>query len=262
MKSLLVRCYPAAWQARYGDEFRMLLDERPLGPYDVVDVLLGALDARLRSRRSGAAGTSQGRGLPMSLRLGGIAAIFGSAIFTFVVVATLSGAFALDPRILIASFLIGLVLLLIALTILSAFQARTFAGLVWTAFGLAAFGVTAWVFGLLGLLAISEGSIPAGGTVQTLADAGFAVGGLAAVVGFALFGVATFRSAELSRAGAVLLACGPGLMAVAWVGAFVVSWDIGAGLMLAGLTNFFVGWLLLGIAAIRMDDHMPAVRVP
>jgi uncharacterized membrane protein len=51
-------------------------------------------------------------------------------------------------------------------------------------------------------------------------------------------------------------------MAVAWVGAFVVSWDIGAGLMLAGLTIFFVGWLLLGIAAIRMDDHMPAVRVP
>ena len=28
---LLLRCYPARWRARYGDEFAAVLDERPLG---------------------------------------------------------------------------------------------------------------------------------------------------------------------------------------------------------------------------------------
>ena len=60
MRRLLIRCYPARWRARYGDEFLALLEERPLGPYDVPDILLGALDARLRSQR--AAGSTE-RGL-------------------------------------------------------------------------------------------------------------------------------------------------------------------------------------------------------
>ena len=50
MRTLLIRCYPAAWRERYGDEFEAVLEERPLGPFDVADVLLGALDARLRMR--------------------------------------------------------------------------------------------------------------------------------------------------------------------------------------------------------------------
>ena len=51
MRSLLIRCYPARWRDRYGDEFEAILDERPLGPFDVADILLGALDARLRHAR-------------------------------------------------------------------------------------------------------------------------------------------------------------------------------------------------------------------
>ena len=41
----LVRLYPASWRARYGEEFEALLEERPLGPFDVADVLLSAVDA-------------------------------------------------------------------------------------------------------------------------------------------------------------------------------------------------------------------------
>ena len=78
MKTILVRCYPARWRERYGDEFLALLEERPLGPYDVADILLGALDARLRSHR--AAGSPE-RGVPMSLRLGGYAAILGAVLW-------------------------------------------------------------------------------------------------------------------------------------------------------------------------------------
>ena len=59
MRSLLIRFYPAAWQARYGDEFAAILEDRPLGPFDVADVLLGALDAQLHLRGLGAASQHQ-----------------------------------------------------------------------------------------------------------------------------------------------------------------------------------------------------------
>ena len=44
----LVRLYPAAWRARYGDEFAELLAARPPALRDRVDIAVGALDARLR----------------------------------------------------------------------------------------------------------------------------------------------------------------------------------------------------------------------
>ena len=47
MTSLLLRFFPARWRARYGDEFEALLAERPIGPFDVADVLLAAIDAHL-----------------------------------------------------------------------------------------------------------------------------------------------------------------------------------------------------------------------
>ena len=50
MSAWLVRCYPATWRVRYGDGFEAVMDERPLGPLDMADILLGALDAHLRQR--------------------------------------------------------------------------------------------------------------------------------------------------------------------------------------------------------------------
>lgn len=47
---LLLRLYPAAWRARYEDEFLAVLEARPLSPFDAFDIGLGALDARLRRR--------------------------------------------------------------------------------------------------------------------------------------------------------------------------------------------------------------------
>ena len=78
--SLLVRAYPARWRARYGDEFLAVLEARPLGPFDVADVLLGALDAHLHLRGLGAA-SEHGKGFAMTLRLGGYAAIVGGSLF-------------------------------------------------------------------------------------------------------------------------------------------------------------------------------------
>ena len=91
MIALLLRLYPARWRARYGDEFATVLEERPLGPFDVADVLLGALDAHLHLRGLGAA-SQHAKGFAMSLRIGGYAAIVGGVLlFTSLVAGQLIG---------------------------------------------------------------------------------------------------------------------------------------------------------------------------
>lgn len=47
VRSWLIRLYPRAWRARYGDEFDILLEECLRSPLDVLDIFLGALDAHL-----------------------------------------------------------------------------------------------------------------------------------------------------------------------------------------------------------------------
>ncbi len=44
---LLLRLYPATWRARYGEEFGELMRVRPPSPRDQIDIVLGAVDARL-----------------------------------------------------------------------------------------------------------------------------------------------------------------------------------------------------------------------
>jgi len=48
VRSWLVRLYPRAWRERYAAEFDALLDECLRSPLDVVDVMLGAMDAHLQ----------------------------------------------------------------------------------------------------------------------------------------------------------------------------------------------------------------------
>ena len=50
--SSLVYLYPRAWRERYGDEFLELLEGRPATPRLAADVILGAIDARLRPQVS------------------------------------------------------------------------------------------------------------------------------------------------------------------------------------------------------------------
>jgi len=47
MHGLLMRCYPAPWRERYGSEFLALLEERPPGLRQALDILSAALDARI-----------------------------------------------------------------------------------------------------------------------------------------------------------------------------------------------------------------------
>ena len=76
MRSLLIRCYPARWRARYGDEFAAHPRGAPARP-----VRRRGHPPRRPRRPAPAAREAAGiheRGLSMSLRIGGIAAILGA----------------------------------------------------------------------------------------------------------------------------------------------------------------------------------------
>ena len=49
----LVALYPRGWRDRYEDEFLALLEERPPDPLDRIDIVRGAVDARLHPQRRG-----------------------------------------------------------------------------------------------------------------------------------------------------------------------------------------------------------------
>jgi hypothetical protein len=231
MRAILIRLYPARWRARYADEFAVLLEERPLGPFDVADIVLGALDAQLRLGAHGA-DTAHGRDLSMSLRIGGFAAIVGAGLLAsagFLSYDVIRVHDAVQPALLLS----GLAALLVALAGLSAFQARVAPRVIWAAFGLTA----------IGTLVALVGSV----AVKLFGDTYWAIGigGLfAALVGSALFAITTYRTAALSRGAAVLLCAGSVLPF------FSGTMQL---LLLVSVICFLLGWLVMGIQAIRLD---------
>ena len=242
MRSFLIRCYPARWRARYGDEFQAVLEERPLGPFDVADILLGALDAQLRLRGRGTE-IAHGRGFSMSLRIGGMAAIIGALIWTVFLFQMTPGS-SFQGGVALLAFA-GLLALLVAVTGLSAYQARSHPWLVWTAFAVTAVGtVVIFVAGVSDL---------AGAGPRDWRDGPLLIGVVAVALGSAAFGIATYRGSVLSRKGALSLAIGP---AVGFIGAVAIGqdlWGLGMPLVLVGMVSFLAGWFTLGVAAIRLD---------
>ncbi len=248
MIALLLRLYPARWRSRYGDEFAALLAERPLGPFDVADIALGALDAHLHLRGLGSYSEHR-KGFPMSLRIGGMAAIAGGALLF---AGLLWGA--LDPADEDPGFVVGLlgsIALLVGLAGLSAFQARRHPVLIWAAFALPAAGGALATLGLI-LMAV-VGDEPVAGVYGWGL---LIVGLLATIVGSLLFAIATYRTAALPRPGAVIL----GISAVVSLVSFIVGSGQGGSsgaIVVAAFGAFAVGWIVLGLQALRADS--PAV---
>jgi len=243
MRSFLVRCYPVGWRARYGDEFEAILEERPLGPFDVADIVLGALDAQLRLRGRGS-DTQHARRFTMSLRIGGIAAIVGASLIVIVIALT-GGRTESSENASTIALLVALAALLVALTGMSAFQARSNPWLVWTAFAVTAVGtVVIFIAGVNDLAGAGPGD---------WRDGPLSIGAVTVALGSAAFGLATYRGSVLSRKGALSLVIGP---AVGFIGAIAVGqnlWELGMPLVLVGIVSFLAGWFTLGVAAIRLD---------
>jgi len=257
MKSFLIRLYPATWRARYGDEFEAVLEEQPLGPFDVADILLAALDAHLHLRGLDGPANRQ-RGFTMSLRLGGSAAILGAILFLagFIVTSTDTtvGVEAFPGA---ALFLAGTALLLLALVGLSAFQARRHPRLIWAAFAIPAIGLTMTGIGILAMATRGDGPLLAGLTPWDV----WILGVFATVVGSGLFAIATYRTGALPRPAAGLLAAGSGVLLsimILGMGFAGVPESIGPALILVGLLAFTAGWVALGWTAIRLERPVVA----
>jgi len=233
MRSVLLRCYPARWRTRYGDEFGAILEERPLGPFDVLDILLGAIDAQLRSRGRGA-GIRQAKGFSMSLRIGGIAAILAAPLLALAWFLGY-GFMTIDPVVPGVLLLAGLSLLLVAVAGLTAFQARTDPHVTWAAFAVPAIGLVVFVIG-------AAATVVTGDDYWELTMLGVLTG----VVGSALFAIVTYRTAVLSRGAAMLIGVGSVLPFVAGVTSVYA-------LLVVAIICFLLGWFALGVQAIRLD---------
>ena len=258
MITLLLRLYPARWRARYGDEFEMVLRDRPLGPFDVADVLLCALDAQLHFRALGAT-SEPGRGLTMTLRLGGYAAILGGVLWF-----TALAANAINDGGEANTWWIGIVLVvatiatLIALIGLSAFQARRYPALTWAAVAIPAAGGVVALFGAASVIVNGDSDRTIVGDLSAWAVA--TLGLFAMLVGSGLFALATWRTRSLSRAAAGVLALGaliivPGLAGA--IGGLVPS-ALAPVAVLASILVFPAGWVGLGISALRVDRAGPS----
>jgi hypothetical protein len=249
---LLIRLYPARWRARYGDEFAAVLDERPLGPFDVADVLLGALDAHLHLRGLGAA-SQHAKGFAMSLRIGGYAAIVSGLLWLYILAgnAINNGAESGAPFIGIV-LVVATVTTLAALVGLSAFQSRRHPVLVWVAFAVPAVGA---VVGLLGMAAAvvgrnSDAAIVGDVTAWMISTIGL----LTLLVGSALFALATLVARSLSQRAAALLGIGALLVPPALMGVLggLIPPAVGYVLLIVAILAFPAGWVALGISALRL----------
>ena len=258
MISLLIRCYPARWRARYGDEFAAVLAERPLGPFDVADVLLGALDAHLHLRGLGAA-SQHAKGFAMTLRIGGFAAIAGGALWLLV----LAGNAINDGRdtgspLLGYAVVAATIATLVALIGLSAFQARRHPVLTWAAVAIPALGAVVALVGyaLVVITGDSDAILPGDVSPWMVGSMGL----LTMVLGSTLFAIATWRTRSLSRGASALLGVGAVLTILALIGASgtLVPGPLAIVPLVAAILAFPAGWIALGVSALRVTGPGPA----
>lgn len=109
----LVGLYPADWQARYGPEFEAILQARPPGARDRVDIVRGAIDARLHPQVPGTGDLSPAPH-PVSvlpgvlLAMGGLSWAIASAI---VATARISASGYLDAGAALAFMIAAIILI-------------------------------------------------------------------------------------------------------------------------------------------------------
>jgi hypothetical protein len=257
MRSRLIRLYPRQWRERYGDEFAAVLDERPLGPFDVADVVLGALDAHLHLRGLGAA-SEHGKGFSMSLRIGGYAAIAGGIVWLTAFVA--ASTFQENVWMGVLALALGSALLLLALVGLSAFQAREHPRLIWAAFIIPALGACVALIGLVAMAVLGDRQFVAGVSAWYV----WSFGTLGLIVGSALFGIATWRARTLARPASASLAAGGVIVVLLLFGmlplAGLLPDPLPILLTAAGGLLFAGGWVGLGLSALRIHGPRSVIE--
>ncbi len=85
--SAILRLYPRAWRDRYRDELLALLEERPATLFDSLDLISGAIDARLHPQVPGH-DVIPGQETPMTTRLLGTLAAIGGVAWLIAILTT------------------------------------------------------------------------------------------------------------------------------------------------------------------------------
>ena len=114
--SASLRLYPQAWRERYGDELVALLEERPASLLDHLDLIRGALDARLHPQVRGS-GATPGKESSVNQRILAIMAAAGGVVWAAGLAAWLTSPMTADgghdtsvvvPAIAVAITLMGI----------------------------------------------------------------------------------------------------------------------------------------------------------
>ena len=242
--SLLIRLYPMAWRDRYGEEFAVLLEDRPLGPFDVADILLGALDARLHLRAVGAQPATGAR-TPLSVRVGSGAAVAGGVLWIVALTVMVTGRMS-DSNLSMAQVAIALLTLLVALAALSAVQSRSHPVLVWASFLLPAVGILLLAAGATAQVVVGDRPV----LVEFTPYFFWIIGTLLALVGCAIFGIVSAVTGGLTRWAAGLISVGAVVQLVTLVGHPV---ERDGELVLGGAFAFGLSWILAGVAVSRAE---------
>ena len=246
MIGLLLAAYPAHWRRRYGEEFRAVLESRPLGPFDVADVLLGALDARLTPTRFPAPAHG---GNVVLLRIGGLGAVLGG-IAWFIGIAVSSGLAGDGGRPWVGLMLLGTIGLLVALVGLSAFQGHRDPALAWVAVAIPGIGALVASIGIAGMLVLPEnGSFFGRWSPWDL----WILGMLANLIGSIFFAIATYQARVLSTGAARALGISAACALLVAIGSLGASEATGVLflLMVLSIGAFAASWVWLGISALR-----------
>jgi hypothetical protein len=114
--SRLLALYPEAWRARYGDEFRALLEDRPPSLRERLDIVRSALDARVNPQLPGPVRVSDRAGL---------GAIVGFALFYVALAVALNGPEHIDEYGAYRDGMAAVPLFLLAMALLSVALFRT-----------------------------------------------------------------------------------------------------------------------------------------
>jgi hypothetical protein len=187
----------------------------------------------------------------MSLRIGGIAAILGGALWAVGILIASETVVHFGRTVPAILFLAGTAAMLVALAGLSAFQARTHAVLSWVAFLVPAAGMITIVVSFTDALGERSWNL-------------FAVGMVMAWVGFILFAIVTYLTGVLPRTAAALV--GVGITAPAAYAAVTAATGTDFGVFVVSVVAvatgacILLGWFALGVAAMRLDHPATEAR--
>jgi hypothetical protein len=244
--SILLRLYPRSWRARYADELVALLADTGLTPTIVLDVVLGALDARWSGDYPDNAGEDRKVRRPMVDRLAALLTAAGGAFFTILMVLAMSAP-PPETSTLYTAWLLGIPVAMAAL-------ALGIAGLslgwlrddpIERMLGLATSGFAGGILiAILFLFFVGDAGYDA---------AMFVFPGFAVATGLVGLRIALSRRDRLP--GGVLLAAGA-IATSTWVGAVLTNGSPEVTALSFGIVT--VAWGLVGLARLRSGSPIAA----